>query len=126
MKLCFTSVSEDNLGAFFHDIVYFQKGTGGVQGALLNLQVKEADLALALAARSIIERYGTKNNKDAVTNLPISERTRNLAIAVWNVFAPITEMKYQREGHIFPPGGLHNPPATPPAPIFISLAFYRS
>lgn len=90
-----------DLAAFFHDISYFKAKTGGVDGALNNLDVLGADKRLASDAFKIIVGYW-QGKTDPVTQTKISQRTYNMAKAVYGAFAPISGYKsIQVNTHIF-------------------------
>ena len=81
-----------DLAAFFHDISYFNAKTGGVDGALNNLEVLGADKKLASDAYKIVVGYW-QGKTDPVTQMKISQRTYNMAQAVYGAFGPISEFK---------------------------------
>lgn len=90
-------VDELDFAAYIHDKVYFRFRTGGIDGAKYNLDVAFADLQLVNHALSIIERYKV-GGFDEITEKKISERTYNLAIAVYMYFEPKVRNKYWQLG----------------------------
>lgn len=78
--------------AFEHDVAYYKANTGGVKGAVKNLDVAGADKALVESALSIIRGY-RKGRIDPITGEKISERTRNAAKLVYMAFKPIVSKK---------------------------------
>ncbi|MBL1180475.1 MAG: hypothetical protein HND27_05150 [Bacteroidetes bacterium] len=90
-------IDEIDMAAYFHDIAYFKAKTGGFRGARFELRVAFADLQLINWASSIIDRY-YQGDIDIVTHLKISEKTYNLARAVYIFFAPIVIEKYKQLG----------------------------
>lgn len=94
-------VDEIDAGALSHDYAYWQNGVGGVAGAYNSTSVRFADADLVYTSVSIMERY-QRGGIDKITNQPISQRTYNLAKAVYLFFSPIVVEKFRREGVIYP------------------------
>ncbi|MCK9208522.1 MAG: hypothetical protein M0P66_15520 [Salinivirgaceae bacterium] len=94
-------VDELDAAARAHDYAYWQAKTGGFKGAKSNTNVRFADADLVYSAISIINRYYL-GGIDLVTGQPISDRTFNLANAVYLFFAPIVVEKFRREGVNYP------------------------
>ena len=94
-------IDEIDAAAFFHDLAYFNEGASGVLAVRFNTDVAYADARLVNAAVSIMDRYYEKGI-DQVIGLPISDRTFNIASAVYLLFAPIAIDKLHRLGDFHP------------------------
>ncbi|MEZ4721637.1 MAG: RHS repeat-associated core domain-containing protein [Flavobacteriales bacterium] len=75
-----------------HDYAYYRAGATGISGALFNKDVIQADGQLASDAFKIMQGYH-KGSLDVVTGYPISERTYNMARAVYSTFTYTTTQK---------------------------------
>lgn len=84
-----------------HDDAYWKAKTGGVTGALFNLEVTSADIALFIEAAEIMSSYRS-GGTDPITGHQVSERTFNLATAVYYTFGAISFHKVR-------PATLNNP-----------------
>lgn len=71
-----------------HDDAYWKAGASGILGALFNKKVAYADAILAFDAFQIIQGYRT-GAIDEQTHFPISERTYNIALAVFDLFTSL-------------------------------------
>ena len=71
-----------------HDFAYWKAGASGIQGALFNSDVFEADVALLNDASAIRTSY-SNGGIDSVTGQPISVRTFNIASDVQAAFGAI-------------------------------------
>jgi len=76
-----------------HDKRYFEAKASGVQGALLDTNVRDADMALVGDSYKVMEDY-VNGKIDTWTNKPISYKTFFEAQAIVTVFAPISSYKY--------------------------------
>ncbi|HEY9122932.1 MAG TPA: hypothetical protein VIO15_01240 [Bacteroidales bacterium] len=75
-----------------HDYRYWVAGASGVKGAFLGINVRSADGELANSAYGVMQAYG-RGEMDPWTGQQISERTYNMARAVYYLFEPITIYK---------------------------------
>lgn len=75
-----------------HDYFYFVNGADGVQGALFNLDVTNADKILANEAAEAFFGF-FRGDIDPVTGNPISPRTRDVAFDIMVSFGFISSHK---------------------------------
>jgi hypothetical protein len=91
------SVNEIDYAASKHDDAYLSNNATGVDGALYNLQVLNADIELVNYARRIISKYVNRET-DIITQEIVSYETFLIAKSVENVFSLIVAMK--KEGKL--------------------------
>lgn len=76
-----------------HDYSYNLAHTGGIKGALSNLEVRKADLILAAEANIVI-MFAALMIKDPISNKYITEPELRWAIGVTALFGDIGAAKY--------------------------------
>ncbi len=86
------ALDEMDRSAYNHDVAYYQAHTGGIFGAFFNTSVISADNELIRVSYSVMQKY-KQGVPDAVTKLPVSERTYNIARAVYGTFSITTTIK---------------------------------